>query len=122
MSGNIFVRIQHEGKPIDMMIDTGNGSDSSLSYNFYENNKEEVDKCKVEGVEVHGAVGQFTIEEACMKKFKFTLNDKQYRFPLITVMKSNVDAALGENNIGLPFLSSFKRVTISLNDAHIEFE
>lgn len=122
MSGNIFVRIQHEGKPIDMMIDTGNGSDTHLNYNFYENNKEEVDKCKVDGVEVHGVVGQFSIEQACVKKFKFTLNDKQYRFPLVTVQKSDVDAALGENNIGLPFLSSFKRVTISLKDAHIEFE
>lgn len=120
--GNFDVRIYHDGKSINMKVDTGNGHYSHLDYQFYTENQEELDKYKEVCIPYMGAGGMFEKRFALVKKFGFTLNDKQYRFPLLSVMKDKMDATLGENNVGLPFLSSFKRVTISLKDAHIEFE
>jgi len=118
----IYVRVRHNGKPIDMMIDTGNGRHNNLGYQFYTENQEEVDCYEVQRIESNGMGGSFTANYAVMKDFEFTLDDKQYSFPSINVIKDKLDVALAENNIGLRFMSRFKRVTISLKDAHIEFE
>lgn len=120
--GNFNVRLYHEGKPIDMKVDTGNGHYSHLDYQYYTENQENLDRCKELCLPNVGLGGVYEKKYALLKKFDFILNDKSYRFPFLTVMKDKMEAALGGNNMGLPFISSFKRVTISLKDAYIEFE
>lgn len=119
--GGIYVRIHHNDAPINMMIDTGNGHFTHLDYKYYTQHKDEVDRCKVSSATYMGLGGIYEMEYALMKNFKFMLNKKQYSFPIVTVPKNKLDAALGDNNIGLPFMSGFKQVTISLKDAHVEF-
>lgn len=124
--GHIHIHITHNGKPVDMLVDTGNAVYSFLDYTFYNEHAEEVDTIKTKHqIILSGAAGKkIRLNAVLMRDFKFMLNGHEYSIPEVTVTKKKHDdiTMLIHNNMGLRFMSSFKRVTISLKDAHIEFE
>ena len=118
----MIVKGESGGKPYGFFLDTGNGN-ATLSHNFYERNKDEIDMKARRVRRLTGGIG--VVEERdvlVLPVWNLSLGGKEVELRDVAVALEDNRLVPHAGNIGMAVINQFDKVTINLKDCFVVFE
>lgn len=118
----LVIKGESRGESYNFFLDTGNGL-ATLSYDFYEKNKVEIDAIGKRTRRLTGGIG--IVEERDMlilPEWSFRFGGRNVMFHDISVRLENSRFLPYAGNIGMALINQFDKVTINFNECFAIFE
>lgn len=117
------LRAEHDGQPLDMIVDTGCSNFGSLSFDYYQQHKEDYNAdSETEVLNVAG-LGRTARQTMYVERdFAISVNGKSVSIPKLSVSTEDVaTSTVVKSLLGVRSLALMGRVTLSFKDACLVF-
>lgn len=119
-----YIKTYHLDERLIMHFDTGNSS-SNLHYNFYEKNKNEIEKLGTKYSRLSGGYGSVGMKEFYrLPSFELKIGNTVFNMKNMEISTEPVFVSQGNENgaLGMAFIKLFDKVTVNFDQMFVDVE